>query len=69
MFLAISISACSGQGSAPWIEFFDSESLNGWNSKGAEATYINDNGTFIGTTKADTPNTFLKTDKMYDVLF
>jgi len=66
MSLAISISACSGQDSAPWVELFDSKSLEGWNPKGGEATYVNDNGTIIGTTKADTPNTFLTTDKMYD---
>lgn len=50
----------------PWEPLIIEGSLQGWNIKGGEATYKNENGTIIGTTAANTPNTFLTTDKMYD---
>lgn len=63
--IVIFLSACNAQNDTPWIDLFNTNSLEGWNIKGGEAPYINDNGTIIGTTKANTPNTFLTTDKMY----
>ena len=48
-----------------WEEIFDGESLSGWSTKGGEATYAVKDGIIIGTTVANTPNTFLTTDKMY----
>jgi len=63
--IVIFLSACNAQNDTPWIDLFNANSLEGWNIKGGEAPYINDNGTIIGTTKANTPNTFLTTDKMY----
>tara|TARA_R110002096_G_scaffold9533_4_gene37622 strand:- start:11119 stop:12510 length:1392 start_codon:yes stop_codon:yes gene_type:complete len=54
----------------PWIDLIDNDTLEGWNIKGGEATYINNNGVIVGTTKADTPNTFLTTNEMYgDFIF
>lgn len=50
----------------PWINLISKNSLAGWNIKGGEATYKNENGIIIGTTTADTPNTFLTTNKLYD---
>ena len=49
---------------------FDGESLDGWTRRGGEATYrveVSDNGGYeiVGTAKADTPNTFLCTNKLY----
>jgi hypothetical protein len=49
----------------PWLPLFDSETLNGWTQKGGEATYEVREGTIVGTTVSDTPNSFLTTDKMY----
>ena len=51
--------------SGPWENIFDGKSLTGWSTKGGEATYDIKDGVIIGTTVANTPNTFLTTDKMY----
>ena len=48
-----------------WEKIFDENSLAGWSTKGGEATYDVKDGIIIGTTVANTPNTFLTTDKMY----
>jgi hypothetical protein len=54
----------------PWINLISENSLDGWNIKGGEATYQNKNGIIIGTTAANTPNTFLTTNEMYgDFIF
>ena len=44
---------------------FDGETLMGWHTLGGEATYRVENGEIIGTTVANTPNTFLATDSTY----
>ena len=44
---------------------FDGQSLNGWHTFGGEATYKVENGEIVGTTVANTPNTFLATDSLY----
>ncbi|MCF7561565.1 DUF1080 domain-containing protein [Sabulilitoribacter multivorans] len=49
----------------PWVDLIKNDSLEGWNIKGGEATYKNENGVIIGTTAANTPNTFLSTSEMY----
>ena len=49
----------------PWKDLIVSNTLDGWNIKGGEATYKNENGVIIGTTAANTPNTFLSTNDMY----
>ncbi|MGS2739517.1 3-keto-disaccharide hydrolase [Sinomicrobium sp. M5D2P17] len=53
------------QDNTPWQALFDGESLSGWNQKNGEAKYEVSDGMIIGTTKHDTPNSFLTTDKMY----
>ena len=45
--------------SADWIELFNGKDLKNWSSKGGEATYEAKDGVLIGTTKPNTPNTFL----------
>jgi len=61
------ITACKDSKSEhiPWENLFDGKSLAGWSTKGGEATYDVKDGIIIGTTVANTPNTFLTTDKMY----
>ncbi|GAA4814632.1 DUF1080 domain-containing protein [Litoribaculum gwangyangense] len=54
----------------PWVNLIKGETLEGWNIKGGNATYQNVDGVIIGTTAADTPNTFLTTDSIYgDFIF
>lgn len=56
--------------SSPWVNLIQKETLEGWNIIGGNATYQNVDGVIIGTTAADTPNTFLTTDSIYgDFIF
>jgi len=49
----------------PWVSLFDGQSLNGWTIKGGHANYEIKEGTIVGTSVPNSPNTFLTTDKMY----
>lgn len=49
----------------PWIEIFDGKTLNGWHQKGGEANYTVREGTIVGSTVYNTPNSFMASDKMY----
>ena len=49
----------------PWRNLVKGNTLEGWNIKGGKATYTNENGTIVGTTVSNTPNTFLTSNKMY----
>ncbi|WP_044639266.1 3-keto-disaccharide hydrolase [Siansivirga zeaxanthinifaciens] len=49
----------------PWINLITDNTLEGWNIKGGKATYKVENGVITGTTVANTPNTFLTTNKLY----
>ena len=49
----------------PWVSLFDGETLNGWTQKGGNAKYTVRDNSIVGTTVADTPNSFLTTDKNY----
>lgn len=64
--LLFSIYSCEKEAQVPWVNLINHESLDGWNIKGGEATYQNENGVIIGTTAPDTPNTFLTTNEFYD---
>ncbi len=63
--VTILFSSCTEKETS-WRNLINNNSLEGWNIKGGNATYKNENGVIIGTTKANTPNTFLSTNKMYD---
>ena len=65
-FLIIFILSSCTKKEIPWTNLFTNDSLENWNIKGGNAIYKNENGVIIGTTKANTPNTFLSTNKMYD---
>lgn len=49
----------------PWVPLFNGETLEGWNQKGGQAKYEIREGAIVGITVANTPNSFLATDKMY----
>lgn len=64
--LFLFLTACSEtKNQEPWIDLLDGKILNGWTQKGGEANYKMENGTLVGTTVLNTPNSFLTTDKMY----
>ncbi|RAV30096.1 3-keto-disaccharide hydrolase [Sinomicrobium soli] len=64
---SLSITGCADQkkDDTPWQPLFDGETLSGWTQKNGEAKYEAIDGMIVGTTKHDTPNSFLTTDKMY----
>ena len=64
--IALSPFTCFAQNNDGWQDLFNGKNLDGWNQLGGEATYEIRNGTIVGTTRSDTPNSFLCTAKNYD---
>jgi hypothetical protein len=48
-----------------WTSLFDGKTLKGWTQKNGQAKYTIEKGEIVGTTVANTPNSFLCTDKDY----
>jgi hypothetical protein len=70
LFLVISLvlmSSCrqEPQANEPWTPLFDGQTLNGWKIKGGNARYEVRDGTIVGITVGNTPNTFLTTDEYF----
>lgn len=64
-FASQTVNAQPGWPQGDWQPLFNGKDLTGWAIKGGKATYRVQNGEIIGTTVANTPNTFLCTDKNY----
>lgn len=62
MFLMIAFSSCTTE---PWIPLFNPDSLDDFIQLGGEAIYELEDGVIVGTTVANTPNSFLATKKQY----
>ncbi|MEO6638321.1 MAG: DUF1080 domain-containing protein, partial [Ginsengibacter sp.] len=53
-----------------WVSLFNGKNLDGWNQLNGKAKYEVKDGEIIGTTVANTPNSFLATKKIYgDFIF
>ncbi|MCL6266945.1 3-keto-disaccharide hydrolase [Flagellimonas myxillae] len=65
--LGLCFTGCSekDKDDTPWTYLFDGETLNGWSQKGGVATYEVRDGSIVGITKHDTPNSFMTTDELY----
>ena len=50
---------------AEWTALFNGKDIKGWEKKGGEASYKVEDGCIVGTTKPNTPNTFLCPPKSY----
>ena len=48
-----------------WTNLFDGKTFKGWKQLNGEAKYEIKNGVIIGTTVANTPNSFMTTEKTY----
>lgn len=48
-----------------WTPLFNGQNLDGWHQLNGQAKYRVENGEIVGTTVANTPNSFLVTDKNY----
>ena len=55
----------SGFSQATWENLFNGKNLKGWTKLNGTAEYKVENGTIIGISKLNTPNTFLATNKTY----
>ena len=56
----------SASRNADWTPLFNGKDLSGWVQKGGVAKYEVKDGTIVGTTVLETPNSFLTTEKEYD---
>src|SRR5688572_33112724 len=63
LVLAVAAITVSGQGN--WEKLFNGKDLSGWKQLNGKATYEVKDGTIVGTTVANTPNSFLVTEKDY----
>ncbi|WP_346854657.1 DUF1080 domain-containing protein [uncultured Draconibacterium sp.] len=53
-----------------WVNLFNGKDLSGWKQLNGKATYEVKDGVIVGTTVANTPNSFLATEKEYgDFIF
>ena len=65
MTVPASICAAESQGEQGFKPLFDGKTLNGWVQRGGKANYTVTDGTIVGTSVPDTPNSFLCTDRDY----
>lgn len=68
--LAFFYSSCNNSQTTPemvdgWHILFNGEDLAGWSRLNGNAEFIVEEGVIVGTTKRNTPNTFLVTDRKY----
>jgi hypothetical protein len=64
--MAASVSTfVSTANAAEWTSLFNGKDIKGWEKKGGEASYQVEDGCIVGTTKPNTPNTFLCPPKSY----
>ncbi len=62
--LVLTVLAKSAPAGEP-VSLFDGESIEGWVQRGGEALYHVEDGAVVGTSVADTPNSFLCTPRDY----
>ena len=56
------MSGCAGQQDDGWTDLFNGKDLTGWKQLNGEAIYEAIDGEIVGTTVANTPNSFLCTE-------
>ncbi|HKJ42659.1 MAG TPA: DUF1080 domain-containing protein, partial [Sunxiuqinia sp.] len=59
------IATFSMAGAEEWTNLFNGKDLSGWKQLNGQADYTVENGEIVGTTVANTPNSFLTTEKNY----
>jgi 3-keto-disaccharide hydrolase len=64
VFGSVLLSPCLAQ-SKGWVNLFDGKTLKGWMRLAGNAEYSVENGMIVGTTVANSGNTFLATQKQY----
>ncbi|UMB55167.1 DUF1080 domain-containing protein [Lutibacter sp. A64] len=66
VFVGLFVSCQQPKEEAPWVSLINNNNLEGWTVLGGVATYNVKDGVITGTSVANTPNTFLTTNKNYD---
>jgi hypothetical protein len=61
----IFVSSVSAKKSDGWVSLFNGKDLSGWHQLNGQAKYHIEKGEIVGTTVANTTNSFLATDKEY----
>ena len=70
LFALFAISVSTYAQKEKWTSLFDGKTLKGWNQKNGKAIYTVEKGEIVGTTVANTPNSFLCTNEEYgDFIF
>ncbi len=59
------LSACSSAPTDGWVDLFNGKDLTGWKQLNGKAEYEVVDGMIVGTTVADSPNSFLATENTY----
>ncbi|WP_353196410.1 DUF1080 domain-containing protein [Parapedobacter defluvii] len=65
LMAGVALTACTTASHDGWEPLFDGETLTGWQAVGGEAPYAVEDGAIVGTMTAETPNSFLITEKEY----
>lgn len=65
LMLTLTLTVTAQKSKKGWIELFNGKDLSGWTQKGGTAKYTIENGEIVGTTVANSPNSFLCTEKNY----
>ncbi|UMB61846.1 DUF1080 domain-containing protein [Lutibacter sp. A80] len=66
VFVGLFVACQQPKEEAPWVSLINNDNLEGWTVLGGVATYNVKDGVITGTSVANTPNTFLTTNKNYD---
>lgn len=65
LIVVLILSSCNAAPDDGWSELFNGEDLTGWEQLNGEAKFEAVDGMIVGTTVADTPNSFLCTEMDY----
>ena len=65
LHLLCPVAAESAESEQGWVSLFDGRTLRGWKRVNGTASYVAVNGAIVGTTRVDSPNSFLATEKTY----
>lgn len=62
---SVSHTASAAEAQDGWVPLFDGKTLRGWQRVNGSASYLAVNGAIVGTTRIDSPNSFLATERTY----
>ncbi|MFW6277110.1 MAG: 3-keto-disaccharide hydrolase [Prolixibacteraceae bacterium] len=65
LMFSFALNSCTNTGDDGWTELFNGKDLTGWKQLNGEAKFEAVDGMIVGTTVANTPNSFLCTEQDY----